>query len=68
MAADTRIKANTVNDLFGIQTLALRVGVQLVEVSHAQCKIGVSKQFNCFCLGEAHKQCVDVFLNRAFLQ
>ena len=68
MTTNTRIKANTVNNLLGIQSFALCIGIQFVEVSHAQCQICISKQFNCFRLGEAHKQCVDVFLNRTFLQ
>ena len=68
MAADTRIKADTINDLLSIQALALCVGVQLVEVSNAQSQICIGEQLNCLCLGEAHKQGVDIFFNSTFLQ
>ena len=68
MAADTRVKADTVDDLLGIQTLALGVGVQLIEVRHAQRQIGVGKQLDSLGLGEAHEQRVDVFLDSSLLQ
>ena len=68
MAADTRIKADTIDDLLGIQTLALCISVQLVEVSHAQGKICIGEQLDCLCLGEAHEQRVDVLLDSTFLQ
>ena len=41
MAADARVKAYAVNDLLRVQTLALRVGIQLVKVGNAQRQIGV---------------------------
>ena len=68
VAADTRVKADTVDDLLGIETLALGVGVQLIEVRHAQRQIGVGKQLDSLGLGEAHEQRVDVFLDSPFLQ
>ena len=46
MTTDTRIKADTINDLLGVQPLAFCVGVQLIEVSHAQSQIGVSEQLD----------------------
>ena len=68
MATDTRIKADTINNLLGVQPLAFCVGIQLIEVSHAQSQIGVSKQFNRLRLSESHKQSVDILLDSAFLQ
>ena len=68
MAADTRVKADTVDDLLGIQALALGVGVQLIEVRHAQRQIGVGKQLDSLGLGEAHEQRVDVLLDSSLLQ
>ena len=68
MATDTRIKADTINDLLGVQTLAFCVGVQLIEICNAQSQISVSEQLNCLGLREAHKQCVNVLLDSAFLQ
>ena len=68
MAADTRIKANTVNDLLGIQPLAFCISIQLIEVGHTQSQISISKQLDCLGLGEAHDQRVDVLLDSTFLQ
>ena len=67
MAANTRIKANTIDDLLGVQPLAFCIGVQLVEISHAQSKICISEQLNSLCLGEAHEQSVDVLFDSTFL-
>ena len=68
MATNTRIKANTINDLLGVQALAFCISVQLIEVSNTQCKISIGEQLNCLGLGEAHEQCVDVLLDSTFLQ
>ena len=68
MAADTRIKANAVNNLLGVQPLALCIGVQLIEVSNTQSQIGIGEQLDGLCFGEAHEQRVDIFLNGTFLQ
>ena len=68
MCADSRIQTHTIDDLLGIQSLALCVGIQFVEVSHAQGKICIGEQLNSLCLGEAHEQGVDVLLDSAFLQ
>ena len=40
--ADARIKADTLDDLSGVQPLDLCIGVQLVEVADAQRQIGVN--------------------------
>ena len=42
VTTDTRIKADTVNDLLGVQTLTFCVGIQLIEVSNAQSQIGIA--------------------------
>ena len=68
MAADARIKADTIDDLLSVQTLALCIGVQLIEVGNAQSQICIGEQLNSLCLGEAHEQGVDVLLDSAFLQ
>ena len=67
VAADARIQADAVDDLPGVQALALGVGVQLVEVGHTQRQIGVGKQLDGLGLGKAHEQRVDVFLDGTFL-
>ena len=68
MASDTRIKTNTIYDLLGVQTLTFCIGIQLIEVSNAQCQIGIGEQLNCLGLSESHEQGIDIFLNCAFLQ
>ena len=68
MTANTRIKANTVDNLLSVKTLALCIGVQFVEVSHAQGQICIGEQFYRLCLGEAHEQSVNVLLDSTFLK
>ena len=68
MAADTRIKANAIDDLLGVQPLAFCVGIQSIEISHAQSQIGVSEQLDRLGLSEAHEQCVNVLLDCTFLE
>ncbi len=68
MITNTRIQANTVNDLLCVQSLHLGIGIQFVEVADTQCQISVGKQLNCLCLSKAHEQSVDIFLNSTFLQ
>ena len=68
MAADARIQAHALDDLLGVQTLHLRIGVQLVEVADAQRQIGVGKELHSLRLGKAHEQRVNVRLQRALLQ
>lgn len=57
MAADTRIKANTVNDLLGVQTLTFCIGIQFIEVSNTQSQIGICEQLDRLGLSEAHVLC-----------
>lgn len=66
MDTDTRVEAHTLNDLLGIQSLALCVGVKFIEIRDAQSKIGVSEQLDC--LSEAHEQRVDILFGCAFLK
>lgn len=68
MATDARIKAHAVDNLAGVEALGFGVGVQLVEVAHTQCQVGVGEQLHGFRLGEAHEQGVDPGLERALLQ
>ena len=55
MAANTRIKANAVDDLLGVQSLHFCICIQLVEIGNAQCQISVAEQLNSLCLSEAHE-------------
>ena len=68
MSANTRVKADAIDNLLGIQPLHLGVSIQFIEVADTQCQISVSEQFNSLCLGKAHKQSIDIFLKSTFLQ
>ena len=68
MAADARVKAYAVNDLLRVQTLALRVGIQLVKVGNAQRQISVGKQLDSLGLGKAHEEGINVLLDSSLLQ
>ena len=68
MSTDTRIKANTVNNLLSIQPLHLCIGIQFIEVANTQSQISISKQLNRFCFGKTHEQSVNVFLDCTFLK
>ena len=67
VAADTRIKANTVNDLLGVQTLTFCIGIQFIEVSNTQSQIGICEQLDRLGLSEAHEQRVNVLFDCTFL-
>ena len=66
--ADARIKADTLNDLSGVQALDLCIGVQLVEVADAQRQISVDEQLRGFSLGGAHEKSLDILLVGTLLQ
>ena len=68
LVANTRVKADALDDLLSIQALHLSVGIQLIEVGDTQSKISIGKQLDSLGLGKAHNERVDVLLNRAFLQ
>ena len=65
MGTDARIEADTVNNLLGIQTVQLRVGVKLVEERDPHGKVGIGKQLHRFRFREAHEQGVDLLLQGA---
>ena len=68
MAANTRIKANAVDDLLGVQALHHSICIKLVEIGNAQCQIGIAEQFNSLCFGKAHEQGVNVLFDCTLLQ
>ena len=68
MAADARVKAYAVNDLLRVQALALRVGIQLIEIGNAQRQIGVGEQLDGLGLGKAHEERINVLLDGPLLQ
>ena len=68
MTTDTRIKANTINNLLSVQTLAFCVSVQLIEVGNAQSQISICKKLNCLSLSKSHEQSVNVLFDCTFLE
>ena len=66
--ANAWVKTYAIDDGLRIQSFHLGVGVQLVEVTHAQCQIGVGEEFHRLCLGEAHEQGVHFGLQCTLLQ
>ena len=68
MGTDTGVQAHAVDDLAGVEALGLGVGVQLVEIAHAQRQVGVGEELDRLCLGEAHEEGGDVLLDGALLQ
>ena len=68
MRSNSGVETHTVDNLLCVQALAFRVGVQLIEVGHTKCQIGIGKQFHSLGFGKAHKQGVDVLLDGALLE
>ncbi len=68
MRADTGIKANAVNDILCIQTFHFCIGIQLIKIRDAQCKIGIGKKLDCFRFRKAHEKGVDILFYGALLQ
>ena len=66
--ADARVEADAVDDLPGVEALRLGVGVELVEVGHAEREVGVREELDGLGFGEAHEEGVDAGLDCAFLE
>ncbi len=68
MRADTRIESDAFDDLLAVQPQALRIGIQLVEIGHPHCQIGIGKQLDRFGFGGIGEQHRDIQLDRPFQQ
>ena len=68
VVAHPGIQADALNDLGGVQTLDLSVGVQLVEVGDPQGKVGVDEQLGGLRLGVAHEQGLNGGFNGTLLE
>ena len=66
--ADARVEADAVDDLLGVEALRLGVGVELVEVGHAEREVGVCEELDGLGFGEAHEEGADAGFDRAFLE
>ena len=67
-SSDTRIQTHAVNDLPGIQSLHLRIRIQLIKIRHPQSQICVGKQLHSLRLSKAHKKRIYVLLYGSLLQ
>ena len=63
---DTWIQSYTLDDVLGTQSLHFGVCIQFVEVTHAECQIGVREEFYGFGFGQTHEQHIYLLLNGAF--
>ena len=60
------VEAYALDDGLRVEAFHLGVGVELVEVAHAQGQVGVGEELNGFGLGAAHEQYGHVLLDGAF--
>ena len=67
MRADSWIQTYTLNDRLRIQSLHLRIGIQLVEIAYSQSQIGIGKQFHGLRLFHSHEQGGDLLFDGSFL-
>ena len=68
MIPDAGVQTHAIDDLAGVQAVRGRVGVELVEIGHAQGQVGVGEQLDGLRLGAVGQQDGDVFFDRALLQ
>ena len=59
VAADARLQAHAVDDVAGVEAADLAVGVELVEVRHAQRQVGVGEELHGLGLGGAQHELRD---------
>lgn len=59
VAADARLQAHAVDDVAGVEASHLAVGVELVEVGHAQRQVGVGEELDGLGLGGAQHELRD---------
>ena len=68
MHSDARVQTDTLNDFSGIQSLRLRIRVQLIEIADPERQVGIRKEFDRLRFGESHKEGIDILPDRAFFQ
>ncbi|MNY38573.1 hypothetical protein D3C86_1732070 [compost metagenome] len=68
MIADTWVQTNTFDDLFGVQSQAFRVAVQLIEKGDTHRQIGIGEELDCLSFSRIGEQHIDIFLDRPLLQ
>jgi hypothetical protein len=68
VVADARVLADAVYDLTGVQAMGGSVGVQFVEVGHANGQVGFGEELDSLGLGAVGEQRGDVLLDGALLE
>ena len=68
MCAYTRVEAYARDNLAGIETFHLCIGVKFVEIAYAQSQICIGKEFYRLCLLQSHYQHRNIALECARLQ
>ena len=63
MVADSRVEADSLDNLFGVQSVSSGIGVQFVEVGYAHGEISIGKKFDCLRFGRVGKQGGDVLFD-----
>lgn len=59
VAADARLQAHAVDDVAGVEAADLAVGVELVEVGHAQRQVGIGEELDGLGLGGSQHELRD---------
>lgn len=62
VGADTGVERDAIDDVFGVETFGLGVGVEFVEVGDAEGEVGVGEEFDGFGFGAVHEDDGGVFL------
>ena len=68
MRADARVQTDALNDSLRVQSLYLRIRIQLVEITHTQRQVCIGKQLHSLRLLQSHEQRIHVRLQCPFLQ
>ena len=68
MGADAGVETDTIDDGLGVEPLHLSISVELVEVTDAQGKVGVGKEFDGLSLFHSYEEGRHIFLDGGLLQ
>ena len=68
MIPNSWVKTNAFNDLAGVQTAHLCIGVQFIKVTNPQCQIRIGKQLDRLCFRTVNNERWDILFDCSFLQ
>ena len=66
LSAYARVEADAVYNRLGVKTFHLGVGVQFIEVAHAECEVGVREELHRLRLCRAHEEHRDILFQSTF--